>query len=397
MFGFVSNYLPTKSLHAYRGNPNDLPGECSAMPRVVEVNNQEDLAALRLIWHDLWLRTPGASFFQSFDWLEIYWQHFGQGQRMRVLVVYCCGELQGILPLVIRTEQTSVGTLATITYPLHDWGSFYGPIGPNPTVTLLAGFQHLGNTPRDWDIIDPRWIEKQGDLRRVQTAMEIAGMPGSQGVWKTTHLIDLEHSWSDYWLSRRAKLRENVRRMKRRLATRGKVSLIRYRPSGSSEGEGDPRWDLLHECERLGRLSWQGDSQSGTTISHESIRPFLRDSHAAAARLGCLDLNLLSVGGQPVAFNYNYRWGSKVCGLRMGYDPAYPGAGSVAMAEMIENSCQLGDTEIDLGPEYEDAKKNWTNKLAPMFRCSHFPSMFSRAQIIRVGRWVRNRRDKMRG
>ena len=85
-------------------------------------------------------RTSAASFFHSFDWLEIYWRHFGDGQRLRVLVVRAGGEPLGILPLVVRSERTRLGTVRTLTYPLHDWGTFYGPIGPNPTATLLAGF-----------------------------------------------------------------------------------------------------------------------------------------------------------------------------------------------------------------------------------------------------------------
>ena len=62
-------------------------------------------------------------------------------------------------------------------------------------------------------------------------------------------------------------------------------------------------------------------SSTGTTLSHESIRSFLRDCHTTAARIGCLDMNLLSVAGKFIAFAYNYRYGGDIYGLRIGYDP----------------------------------------------------------------------------
>ena len=113
------------------------------MPDVLEVNEIDGLEPYRLRWRSLWQQTRSASLFQTLEWLEKYWKHFGRQQRLRVLCVYSCDELIGILPLTECTEQTRVGSLRVLTYPLHDWGSFYGPIGPNATATLQAGMRYL--------------------------------------------------------------------------------------------------------------------------------------------------------------------------------------------------------------------------------------------------------------
>jgi CelD/BcsL family acetyltransferase involved in cellulose biosynthesis len=70
---------------------------------VQEINDIRQLAGIRLLWNALLPQTPGASFFHSLDWLEIYWRHFGAGQRLRVLVVSVDGRPLGILPLAVRT------------------------------------------------------------------------------------------------------------------------------------------------------------------------------------------------------------------------------------------------------------------------------------------------------
>ena len=108
------------------------------MPEVVEINDIDELEHYWLIWNALLAETPGASFFHSLDWLATYWKHFGHRQKLRVLVVYSRGIPVGIVPLTVICERTRVGRIRTLTYPLHDWGSFYGPIGPNPK-------QHTGN------------------------------------------------------------------------------------------------------------------------------------------------------------------------------------------------------------------------------------------------------------
>lgn len=106
------------------------------MVRALEINQIDDLAPFRQPWGNLLLQTPGGAFFQSLEWLEIYWRHFGTGQTLRVIVVLDEDRPAGIVPLVVRSEKSKLGSLRVLTFPLHDWGSFYGPIGPQPELTL---------------------------------------------------------------------------------------------------------------------------------------------------------------------------------------------------------------------------------------------------------------------
>jgi len=94
------------------------------MPTVCEVNHIEGLDDYRAAWHALLAQTPRASFFQSLEWLEAYWRHFGKHQKLRVLMVLDGGRPVGILPLVVRWETTKVGRLRFLTYPLDHWGRF---------------------------------------------------------------------------------------------------------------------------------------------------------------------------------------------------------------------------------------------------------------------------------
>src|SRR6185369_15587866 len=135
-------------------------------------------------------------------------------------------------------------------------------------------------------------------------------------------LVELNayRDWQSYWQSRTSRWRNNVRRSERKLAERGTIRYLRYRPDASADQPTDPRWDLYEACEAIARSSWQGTSRTGTTLTHEAIRPFLRDCHLRAVEAGALDLNLLLIDEQPVAFNYAYHYRGYVFGLRTGFD-----------------------------------------------------------------------------
>lgn len=367
------------------------------MTRVIEINCGEELDSLRGVWKSLLAETPRATFFQSLDWFELYWRHFSAGQHLRLLVVESAGHPIGILPLVVRKEQTRVGQVRVLTYPLDEWGTFYGPIGSRPAETLAAGLAHIRSTPRDWDVVDLRTVD---DVRATDAPMgeafDAAGLPALRAQWNQASVVDLAGSFDEYWAARDSHFRGNVRRGERKLRASGEVTYIRYRPRGEAHGDGDPRWDLFDMCVQIAERSWQAGSTSGTTLCHPAIRAFLRDVHAAAARAGALDLNLLLVDGQPVAFMYNYHYRGQVYGLRTGFDRqrSRDGAGSVLVYEMLRDYFERGDRHFDFGPGQESYKRHWRTEIVPSYRYSYFAPTALRAQALHVKRrvsgWLRS-------
>lgn len=355
--------------------------------QITEINDAAQLDGYRLLWKSLLAQTPGATFFHSLDWLQAYWRHFGQRQKLRVLVIQSAGQTVGIVPLVVRTEQTRLGPARMLTYPLDHWGMFYGPIGPQPAAALTAALQYVRSRPRDWDLLSLRFVDRDAaDRGRTQRALRFVGWPPIEEADQQAPCICLHGSWSDYWAARDGRWRNNVLRSERRLAEQGEVVYLRYRPAGIAYGDADPRWDLFDTCVEVARSSWQANETSGTTLSHTAIEPYLHDAHEAAVRAGGLDLNLLMVGGRPAAFAYNYQYAGHVYGLRMGYNPAISrrGAGTVLMRRMIEDAFARGDHTFDLGPGSLECKKPWQTSVETSYRYTYFAAGGARAQALRL-------------
>lgn len=362
------------------------------MADVIEINDIEALDAYRLTWNALLAETPTATFFHTPDWLSVYWRHFGQGQKLRVLVVRAAGRPIGVVPLCVRAERRRVGLVRTLSYPLDGWGNTFGPIGSNQTAALLLAMRHVAQTPRDWDRVELGWVLHESvDRGRTARGMQLAGLRPAVEEHESSSVVTLPDSWEEYLAGRNAKVRHELRRQRRRINEAGHVEYVRRRPAPAAEGDGQPHWDVYQECERVAAASWQSRVTDGNTLTHAEYRDYYRDAHAAAARLGMVDMTVMRVDGQPVAFSYNHVRGGRVLGLRMGYDGGQPyrGAGVALLSWLLEDSCRRGDEEIDLGIGGQDFKRRVRTSQRRTHRLKHVPATSLRCQALRMGGWLR--------
>jgi CelD/BcsL family acetyltransferase involved in cellulose biosynthesis len=362
------------------------------MVEVVEINDIDELSHYRLLWNSLFAATPGASFFLTYDWLEANWRHFGHDQKLRVLIPYAAGQPLGILPLCVRREKFRVSNVRVLTYPLQNWGTWYGPIGPNPAATMMAAMQHIRRSPRDWDMIELRWVAADAtEGGKSARALRAAGMLSEKKEYQWTSIVDLPNSWDEFLAGKSQSLRRQFRRTIRDLIESGRAEYIRHRPAAAGYGDGDPGWDFYAMCESVARASWQSDVVHGNTLTHDRVRGFFRDAHAAAARLGMVDVNLLVVEGRPAAFLYGYHHQGNVTALRTGFDASISGLGSALMLKSIEDSCRRGDRAIDFGPGEREHKRRLRTRTESTYRLTYTPLDSWRSQAVRMTRWAKAR------
>ncbi|MEI6562945.1 MAG: GNAT family N-acetyltransferase [bacterium] len=357
------------------------------MATVREINDIEGLAPYRSAWQALLRRTKDASFFRTLEWLEIYWKYYGSEKKLRVLLVTEKNDLQGIIPLVVLRDKTRAGTIRFLTYPLSSWGSFYGPIGPDTEQILKAGLSYICQTPKDWDVLELRYVDAEGaDGGATARALKAAGLDAYRTTQGVASLIDMQGTWDDYLAARSKNWRKSYRFWERKLRQQGDFQFVRHRPRGEVHGDSDPRWDLYDTCVAISEKSWQSASPDGTTLCHPEVREFLREVHATAARLGAVDMEIISQNGIPLAFGYNYYWDRRLIGLRVGYDPIVAGsngAGSLLKAYIVRDGCERGDHVYDMGPGSMDIKRHLRTHTATIFRYSHFDSLSPRIQLMR--------------
>lgn len=355
------------------------------MFRIEEINDIDRLLDYRNQWHDLLYRTPRANFFHTPEWLEIFWKYYGEGAKLRAFLRWQDKQLTGILPLEVMRQWTRFGPFRYLTYPLSNWGSFYGAIGEDPDTIFRDVLSHIADSPRDWDIFEPRWATES-----MEAVTQAGRLPFAQTLIDHTTVVDFNGNWEDYFLSLSGRPRNNFHRWQKRLKKVGELSYIRHRPAGDAQNDSDPRWDLYDACEELASRSWQADSIDGTTLCHEDVRHFLRDLHKTACRVGGADINLIQLDNKPMAFEYCYCYKGNISALRKGFDPAFGkfGAGSLLTMFMIRDSFARGDYLYDMGIGNANIKRPYGNRQLPVYRYSHYARGVPRAQLLRLKRWL---------
>ena len=63
------------------------------------ITDRAGFEALREPWARLQDRIPDTSVFMTWEWLHLWWKHYGDGQELRLLVVRDAGIVVGIMPL----------------------------------------------------------------------------------------------------------------------------------------------------------------------------------------------------------------------------------------------------------------------------------------------------------
>lgn len=349
---------------------------------VVELNTFDDLARIRETWRELWEATPGASYFQSWDWLRSYWRLHGDGQQLRVLLFTLRTRPIGIVPLVVRPIQTPLGQTKALTWPLNDHGAFYGAIGPNPAATLTAAFRHLKSARRDWSVIDlPHLDEFGADNGRTRNAMRNTRWNGRQTNMVLHPMVDLGESWDCYLDQLPLKNRSQYIQAEQLARQYGQLSFHRWRPDGDEVGQTERRRDLFSQFRELKRRTAQ---QSGDADRELSL---IEDVHPAAVDAGVVDLCTLCIGGVPAASSYGYQMNGTL-ELLFVESPGNSGdvMHAVLMSHLIRDSFMRKDERILFQPRNAPAAQLWANSATAAVTLSWFSKLSAKAQSLKMKR-----------
>ena len=361
------------------------------MITVAEINDIDRLDNIRLAWRSLLGKTKGVTFAHSPEWLEQYWDHFGDGLKLRVLLITLGNKIIGIVPLVVKPVPTKMGTMRVLTNPLDGWGAYYGQIGPNPAATMVTAMRHLQSSKRDWDLIDFRYIDQDGhDHKRTSNAFKAVGFQGSQAVWQKLPLVNTrDTNWTSYLESRSKQTQLRIATAEKIVAEAGQGSFYRSRLEDPSTPGWNPRWDLWSEFEQMEFTIENRTTLAGGLHSKSRKLSFLKDIHAPAVRQGMARIDALFINHSFAVCAYGLQHAEGTDYLALGHRPDVPREAVTALiSRMIQQSIQDGEHALNLALLGPKLAGEWKNQNKKSYRCSHFPVTVPRAQVLRINRWI---------
>jgi CelD/BcsL family acetyltransferase involved in cellulose biosynthesis len=301
-------------------------------------------------------------------WVRTWWECFGSGSTLHILIVKAGDEPIAIVPLILtRVRMWGI--------PVRRLGFFYNAHVPRSGLIVArrnpeayrAIWSYLASH-RCWDLLQLCQLPEGSDtLAEIGELAKRDRFPS--GVWRSCEspYVPFSTDWAEYFGSLTAKHRANLRNRFKRLRALGTVELEAIT---SEDGLSDALGDGLG----LEAAAWKRDA--GTAISCDpSVARFYTSLAQRAERRGWLRLHFLEADSKRIAFDYSLCYKNRLYLLKLGYDPAYAqySPSNLLTQLALQASSERGEVEYDFLGDNLEWKKCWSREARPHYWLYVFP------------------------
>ncbi len=336
---------------------------------VETVSDYQSFVELEAEWTRLLEQAAIPHPFLTHTWVQTWWECFGVGKRLHILVVRDAGEVIAIAPLMVsegRMYGLKVRWLEFI-YNSHT-PRFDFIVARNQEEAYQAIWKSLIDQRDLWDAM--RLCQLPAGSPTLDEMVRLAACSGFRmGLWPSgdSPVLPLHGSWEDYLKSVGRKHRSNLRNRTKRLNEAGDVRMEEITVAREARA-------ALEEGLRIEALAWK--AKHGTAIqSTPDVHLFYARLAQRAAGRGWLRLHFLSVNQRRIAFDYSLLYNNRIFLLKPGYDPEYSQYSpyNLLCSMVIEQAFRDGVAEFDFLGVSEEWKRTWTERAQRQFWLYIFP------------------------
>lgn len=295
------------------------------------VTRDDEIAALEPAWRALHRRAPGATPFQSPEWVLPWWRQFGTGMP-RVAISRSGARIVGLLPLY-RLDEGHGRKLLPMGAGLSDYcGTLLEPGVPDSAADALLAAALTA---------DPRGAVVNCDLLDIapENALSRAAAPRnwvlSRAEGETCPVLTIPPDTGDLAAIAPAGIRRKIRMSTHRAERRGGIAIETAAPAGAPA--------MLETLIRLHTERWATKSEPGV-LADPRVATFHRECVSKLAASGLLRLQALHIGGRLAAVFYLLLAPDAVFAYLGGFDPefAHESPGTLLFAAAIGEAVREG-------------------------------------------------------
>ena len=297
-------------------------------------------------WETPWKGLVGvaknATPFQTFEWLETWFRHFGGRKKPVALAVFEGDDLVGWWPMV-----RSAGTWPVLRPMGKGPSDYLHPLirqdATDVGATMAAALADL-----DAVLVDLHQLRNDlaGDV-----LPQLTGLLGPPIRQAECLVLDLDKPYDAYIQSLGKSLRFDVRRLEKAPFSSGDATI--------EVAEASTVQTSLEELFRLHAMRWRRRWQPGAFPSN--LRRFHLEWAARAQKNGWLELSVLNVEGEPIGALYAMSLNGSTYYYQAGMDPSKNSIspGTLLVASAIRRATERGDRHFDFLRGDEAYKRRW--------------------------------------
>jgi CelD/BcsL family acetyltransferase involved in cellulose biosynthesis len=328
---------------------------------IEEIGDTIRLRSLANRWNNILCQSESDSIFLTWEWVFNWWQVYGGGKELCVLVLRDQHEdIVAIAPFYVRARRilgavsiNEIRFLGTGEDVSPDYLDFIIKKGfEDEAIKVFVKYLAVKN---GWDVANlTDMVSTSFTVRAIQNMAADNGLIVKTSERAICPYIQLLPDWEAYIAGLSKNMRYNI---KRRMQNLEKDFKTRYFIWQDIER-------LEYAMERLSFLHNKRWEQKGSKhgFSSKEYNAFHKAVAREFALKGWLQMSCLELNNEIVAILYDYRYGNKIYYYQGGFDPSLYkySLGLVLRAFVIQKAIENGIKEIDLLKGAYEHKYIWT-------------------------------------
>lgn len=369
--GAAEGYKPRIRSYTYQGREYELE----------VIRHERHWPQLEGVWDERLLQTPDCTVFQTYAYQRLWWNHFGLGRRLFLVVIRSQGEILAIAPWQVSIQEYygkpcrqlgCIGVNWEVDRPQLAFGSNL----PSCAAVLV---QFLQDQAHQWDLC--RFYEQPPTSQSVsalQTGMRAVGCLTGTIADSVAPFLRTTADWDSYYQSLSKRFRKNLRYARNRLESLGDFRYETYRFAP------DVR-ERLADYRSIELRSWKTRAHVGPGRDAHYYR-FFEDLADTFGQSGAFHLRLLTLNEQPIAGTFGLEFNKGFYSLHITHDNQYDKFSIGTLLECLElEDCFHSDLrEYDFLGGFLNNKRRWTDTA----RASQELHIYQKYWQLRLLHWL---------
>jgi len=330
---------------------------------IEEVTDVEVFSSLKERWDALLEESSDNNIFLTWEWLFIWWRHYGKGKQLRILLIKEQDKIIGILPLMqwqYKKGPFHVNVLENICAEECDYSGVILTERIDESIAVLLDY--LSKITSDGKTFVRIWhvpiassfltvLQKSYPLYAKSLALD-------ERLSSYCIYITLPATWEGYFQNLGRKTRRNIRRLSNLLERDHKVEFKKY----SGDDEIQNKLEILFH---LHQQRWQG-KDNGSKFLETRAREFYIDASEAFQEKGWLDLSFLDIGGKIVSIEWGFNYDESYWSMTSSFDCDYSrySVGNIHAMHLVKAAICNGQLKYYMLKGTEEYKSHYTKTKA---------------------------------
>jgi len=325
--------------------------------KIEAITNFDDFLKLEQDWNSVLESSGSDHVCLTFEWFKAWWQSFGENKQLFVLRIKDGNEVIGMAPLMIERSSyrgIPVREMKFIENENSPKSDFI--ISKSPEKALDAIFEVFIEHKNIWDLIRLNNIPRESpNFEILQKSAKNHDLLFGVKEGYFSPFVKIDKSWNVYYEGLSKKFQKYLRYKTNKASRKGGFEIKKIENLSNNR-------EILQKISEISKNSWKGKIKRDIACTPTNQLFFERLTRIAESK-GWLNIWLLEINGQTVAYEYKLHYKNSVCGMRSDFDEKYDdiSPGAVLRLGVLKNAFEDNLKEFDMGAGEQLYKKNWTD------------------------------------